>query len=257
MKNYKKNIQQKTSHEHWDKYYSKNEKIRNLYLPSDFLISNIQRILGGEVKKKPILETGCGKALESIALSRMGADVTVVDYSEKTINLLLRKCAEENISLHICQGDLRDINFENESFDVIFHSGVLEHFSELEQDIILKNQWRWLKKGGFLFVEVPQRWNIYTIYKKFLMYLDRWPPGWETEFSVGDLRNVLQRNGFKVLELFGRDFFTLMAIRKIKKLLGFQEKTLSPWACWLRNVLQGNRLLRYVYLNIAAIAIKE
>ena len=257
MENCKKINFAKTSPEHWDRYYSRNEKIRNLYLPSDFLISNIQRILGDEVKEKRILETGCGKGLESIVLSRMGADVTVVDYSEKNIQLLMRKCAEENIFLHINLGDLRTITFETEAFDLIFHSGVLEHFTDLEQDTILQQQRCWLKKGGFLFMEVPQRWNIYTIYKKFLMCLDRWPPGWEIEFSEAELRSMLQRNGLKILEIFGRDLFTLMVIRKIKKLLGFQEKPPSSGIRWLRNKLQGNRLLRHFYVNIAAIAVKE
>lgn len=253
----KKTSNLRSSPSHWDAYYHANRNLFDKYLPQHFIIDNILRLFGGNIKNKQILEAGCGRGLDSMALAKLGARISTVDFSENAIELLTQKCEEEGLTMNIRQGDLRTIEFEEGTFDCIFHSGVLEHFSESDQSQILRKQWAWLKKGGILFAEAPQRYNVYTLYKKFMMAINRWAPGWETEFSKNQLRKLMEQNGFRVLEIIGRDFFTIVALRKLFKILGYRGKPPGRIAKILGAFLQGNRILTNFYLNIAAIGIKE
>lgn len=252
-----KTRQKQSTITHWNNYYRTNAHILDKYLPQEFIINTISRMFNGNLKGIKILETGCGKGLDSIALAKMGADVTVVDFSESALEELQRVCSEESITIKIKQDDLRNVEFKDNSFDCIFHSGVLEHFEENDQIYILQNQRHWLKENGFLFVEVPQRYNLYTIYKKTLMFLHRWAPGWEMEYSVKTFKKIIKKSNFHVEKIIGRDFFCLAILRKLKKIFGYKEKPSSAFTHWFWKNFQENPILLNVYVNIAIIAKKN
>ena len=45
--------------------------------------------------------------------------------------------------------------FQNNTFDIVYHKSVLEHFYRDEADLIMKESYRVLKKGGKLIILVP------------------------------------------------------------------------------------------------------
>jgi len=79
------------------------------------------------------------------------------------------------VSVTLNDDDLRKLSFENETFDVVYSQGVLEHFSSVHES--LREQLRITKVGGYIVVDVPQTFNPYTIYQKLMMRLKRWPGG--------------------------------------------------------------------------------
>ena len=52
-------------------------------------------------------------------------------------------------------------------------------------------------------VDVPQRFHYYTLGKKILIRLNKWFAGWETEFSVGQLEDLITRENLKVVRSYG------------------------------------------------------
>jgi len=68
----------------------------------------------------------------------------------------------------------------------VFSQGVLEHFAD--PSAVMRDQVRVLKPDGVLVVDVPQKYNVYRLRKHAAMRAHRWPWGWETEYSVGELR---------------------------------------------------------------------
>lgn len=62
----------------------------------------------------------------------------------------------------------KGIPFENESFDLVYHSHVLEHFSKEDGAIFITECFRVLKTGGKIRIAVPDLQQITRNYLKFL-----------------------------------------------------------------------------------------
>jgi SAM-dependent methyltransferase len=91
--------------------------------------------------------------------------------------------------------------FAEGAFDVVFHQGLMEHFRDPVP--LLRDNRRVLKSGGHVVIDVPQRWHIYTAGKKVMIALGRWFAGWETEYSIRELRSLVEGQGFQVTSSFG------------------------------------------------------
>ena len=74
----------------------------------------------GEVRGKDVLELGCGAAQWSIALHRLGARITGLDYSERQLEHARRLMAEAGIEFPLVHGNAEATPFAAESFDVVF-----------------------------------------------------------------------------------------------------------------------------------------
>lgn len=101
-----------------------------------------------------ILEAGCGQYwpldLKDIQFTLTGNDIgkDVLD---------LRKAKHNDLSEMIV-GDLRFLDIENNRYDVIYNSYVLEHIEGAER--VLENFSNWLKPGGLLILRIPDRNSV-------------------------------------------------------------------------------------------------
>lgn len=77
------------------------------------------------------------------------------------------------------------IPFENDFFDSIFSSEVLEHLFNPEE--IIKELSRVLKKGGFLLITCPFVWDEHEV------------PFDSTRYTSYGLKNLIEKNGFNIL----------------------------------------------------------
>jgi predicted SAM-dependent methyltransferase len=71
----------------------------------------------------------------------------------------------ENVIAHNL---LKGIPFEDESFDFVYHSHVLEHFQKEDGVVLIKECFRVLKKGGILRIVIPDLESIIENYLTFL-----------------------------------------------------------------------------------------
>jgi len=75
-------------------------------------------------------------------------------------------------------------------------------------------QYRVLRTGGKLLVQVPQKYSLGTLVKKLMIPLGKWPyGGWETEFSAQELTNLAVQTGFEPQICFGYGSFILASLR--------------------------------------------
>ena len=158
---------------------------------------------------KKVLEIGCGRGSTLLEFAKRGANVKGIDYAQSAIALCnnLKEKASTNgngnhLSAEFLQADAQDLPFGNEEFDIVYSVGLLEHFQDPTQ--ILAEQWRVLKTGGFVIVQVPQRYSIYTIAKKLLMGIGKWPyGGWETQYSEKELRTNVEKTRLSPMFSYG------------------------------------------------------
>ncbi|WP_204106185.1 MULTISPECIES: class I SAM-dependent methyltransferase [Spirulina sp. CCY15215] len=102
-----------------------------------------------------ILDGGCGLGEWTIFLGDRGFEVVGFDISQSTITRL-QEIFDDRQFVH---GDIRQTDFENDTFDAYFSWGTFEHFENGLGDCI-REAYRILKPGGFLFISVPyQNWR--------------------------------------------------------------------------------------------------
>lgn len=102
------------------------------------------------------LEVGCGRGSLSSYFAADGWDVTLLDYSQAVIDTARRVFATNGHQGEFVTGDANELPFPDDSFDVTYSIGLLEHFEDVRPPIA--ESLRVLRPGGwFLGYIVPER----------------------------------------------------------------------------------------------------
>jgi len=156
------------------------------------------------VAGKAVLEVGCGSGVDAVELARRGARVTAVDFSDRALDTARQNALEASAALRLVRADAHRLPFADGVFDIVYSQGVLEHFPDIRP--AFHEQLRVLRAGGYILVDVPQRYTLYTVLKHRAIRRGTWFAGWETEYSVGDLRRLFAGAGVAVVSAYGRDY---------------------------------------------------
>lgn len=154
-----------------------------------------------------ILDGGCGMGAWTVFLTNQGFKVTGLDISDRTITRLKQFLP----NYQFIHGDIRQTNFEDATFDAYFSWGTFEHFENGLGDCI-KEAYRILKLGGFLFVSVPfQNWRHILRDAKAL---HKWDQGYDPQqgfaaplrfyqwrLTIPEFEQELAMRGFRVLKV--------------------------------------------------------
>ncbi len=195
--------------------YTSSEQIRN---DTQARIDIILKFIG---KGKKVLDVGCYNGHLGGQVKLNGNEVTGIDISEKAIKL----CAKRGITCF--QGDIEEkLPFKKSEFDVVILSEVIEHC--YDSDKVLSEVYRVIKDCGFLVITTP---NVAALTKRLKILFrgshEMFENGLKQAdgsghirfFSIKSLEQLLERNGFKVVDVTS-DFVLLKSLR-LKKLASF------------------------------------
>lgn len=101
-----------------------------------------------DVGQKRALDAGCGGGRYSFALKALGyGDVVGVDFSDINIETATRRLAQSSIQgLRFERGNVLEMPFEGDSFDMVFSNGVIHHTESIAKGVA--EIARVLKPGG-------------------------------------------------------------------------------------------------------------
>jgi UDP-N-acetylglucosamine transferase subunit ALG13/ubiquinone/menaquinone biosynthesis C-methylase UbiE len=247
--------QNNTNSEHWNVYHEQWADRREI--PANpRIIRAICSTL--DIKKKKILEVGSGSGRDSIYLAKIGADNYLVDYVEAPLKIANEIAEREKLKITAIKTDAKKLPFPDDNFDFIFSGGLIEHFTEPEH--LIKEQVRVLKKGGYLLIDVPQRYHVYTLVKHFLMLINRWAPGWETEYSIRQLERLMKSCGLQIESTYGDWSHPNFFLKSIMMILNIPRKTpeinLSENAKGFIGNFKKSRFAHYTFQHIGVIGKK-
>lgn len=249
---------------HWEDFWEEKREIEEVYSNADRIIRNLSRVL--ELKGKRVLEIGAGSGRDSFPLAEAGADVVQLDYAENSLRILKTVARQRGLQTSIIAGDTFQLPFRTNTFDVVFHQGLLEHFRKPQAENLLRENIRVLKPGGHLLVDVPQRYHVYTLAKHMLMALNKWFAGWERSFSAAELSSDLRRLGLTPVLSYGEwmyPSFFYRVMREVAKKSGVNFPLaptiipqLSRLRASLRSTLRTTVIPLYTGISIGIIARK-
>lgn len=244
----------------WDEFWAGKDPA-SIYPP----VTNIAQELKTRIplQHTRVLEVGAGTGRDSITISTFGADVTILDYSKESLRL-----AQASINYHavtLLLADALHCPIKSNSYDIVFHQGLLEHFKS--PYALLKENYRVLKAGGFLVVDVPQTYHMYTVIKHILMFMNMWFAGWERQFTIQSLSRLLKKCGFEPIHEYGdwsRPGILFKIVREIGKKIGFvlpmYPRFFGPITrafYRLQQRLRKKHIFMYTTLSIGIIAKKK
>ena len=129
--------------EGWGAHYNESMLERVVYLvKNDRLTSWSRKVIEMTQPGDRVLEIGCGSGETSLALALAGRRATAIDYSKSSVALARRASEVLGVSLDVRLVDAtQKLPFPDESFDLAFQAGLLEHFQK-EERIRLLDLWR-------------------------------------------------------------------------------------------------------------------
>lgn len=102
-----------------------------------------------------VLEIGCGLGTDGVQFAKAGADYTGVDLTEAAIDLARGNFAQRGLPGKFKVADAENLNFADNSFDIVYSHGVLHHTPDIAGAVREIN--RVLKPGGRAIVMLYHR----------------------------------------------------------------------------------------------------
>ncbi len=111
-----------------------------------------------------VLDIGAGLGKFMLAFKRYGMDTYGVEPSLPFYERAVEKMGVDPGKLNLAS--VEDCEFDDNMFDVIFFTAVLEHLYEPAK--VLTKVLKWLKPGGLIFIEVPSSdWLVNKIVNRY------------------------------------------------------------------------------------------
>ena len=203
----------KMANEWWDpegkfKPLHKFNPIRIKYIKeniiNNFKLKNKFRPLSGI----NILDIGCGGGLLSEPMSRMGANVTGIDASDKNIKIAKLHSKKNKLKINYLCSSPEKLKI-TKKFDVILNMEIVEHVEDI--DFFLKSCSKLLKKNGLMFVAtINKTLKSYIFAIVGAEYVLRWLPigthEWEKFVKPEDLKKILMKYDLSLNKLEGMNF---------------------------------------------------
>jgi 2-polyprenyl-6-hydroxyphenyl methylase/3-demethylubiquinone-9 3-methyltransferase len=171
---------------------------------NNFKLKNKYRPLSGI----NILDIGCGGGLLSEPMSRMGANVTGIDASDKNIKIAKLHSKKNKLKINYFCSSPEKLKIKKK-FDVILNMEIVEHVEDV--DFFLKSCSKLLKKNGLMFVAtINKTLKSYVFAIVGAEYVLRWLPigthEWEKFVKPEDLKKILMKYDLSLNKLDGMNF---------------------------------------------------
>jgi len=184
----------------WDKV---SERYRSIDLGAPDHQANMEHFLAtvGPPAGRSFCEVGSGSGTTSAALARMGANITLVDISPKSLAFAREHFAGQGLSARYAIQDGLMLGFRDGVFDVVWNGGVIEHFTDDGKVALIREMYRVTRPGGLVLIVVPNAHDWpFRLGKWIAERRGKWIFGYEDDLSEGRFRRLAVRAGLPRIE---------------------------------------------------------
>lgn len=145
---------------------------------------------------KTILELGCGSSRFMMFFKKMaGLETYGIDFSAEGLAALKQMAASQKMNHNLFLGDMFDHDIDNQKFDIVFHSGLVEHFSDL--GLFFKRCHFFCKKDGLMIFFMPNMQN------------KAW--SWHKKICPENYKSHIRYNKNQIIKSLSKDFCLIEA----------------------------------------------
>lgn len=136
--------------------------------------------------------------------------------------------------LRLVQADIRELPFSDDSFDLLYTIGTIEHIDEYQRAV--DEVARVLRPGGRAVVGVPHKWDVFLrpVMVQLLELVGKYAYAPEKSFSAGELRRVVEAAGLRVRERTG--ILAIPGVVRMADLFLYRRRSalhrLTPLVLW-------------------------
>lgn len=157
----------------------------------------------GNVKNRKILNVGSGTGLADAYLAQKGAKVTLLDISKKSIEFSKKYFKSRKLKANFIIGNAFKMPFKDGEFDIVWNSGVIEHFDDNDKTLMILEMWKRVKHGGKLIIQAPNSLDLpFQIAKLILKLRGKWMFGKEDSLVIWKLIKLFNKNRITVTKAF-------------------------------------------------------
>ena len=159
------------------------------------------RRLFPDVAGMDVLEVGSGPAHDALVFALRGAAVTALDISSTALELAEQIYLDLDLPLSTVHADATAMPFDDNSFDLAFNAGVLEHFNDDQLEHVIDEMIRVVRPGGTVLAFCPNRHNVF--YQRHLRRLAEHSYEFERAFTAAEVRQRFEARGLSAVRLSG------------------------------------------------------
>lgn len=123
-------------------YKSYDDRIREKRFQSPYLVRRYahycqyKSVLDQVMPGMRVLDAGCGDGVLSVMLAEKGAIVVGTDISEPNIDAAKKIAVAQGLNIDFRVADIENLPFENNEFDIVVSSHVLEHIPDFDKGLL-------------------------------------------------------------------------------------------------------------------------
>ena len=200
-----------------DEWWDVNGKFKPLHMFNpiriDYILGTVKKHFGKNDKTLPLkglkfLDIGCGGGLISEPMSRLGAEVTGIDASEKNIKIAKAHAQKNDLIIKYLNKSPEELN-NTHQFDVILNLEIVEHVEDV--NLYFESCVSLLKKDGLMFTATINR--TFSSYIKAIIgaeYVLRWLPigthDWNKFLKPEEIENKITKLNLSIKDTKGLVF---------------------------------------------------
>ena len=158
-----------------------------------------------EIKNKKVLDIGCGGGILSEELCKMGAKVTGIDSSKKSINIAKKHAKEQDLEIEYINASILDASNLGD-YDCVVCFEMIEHVHEPKK-IIEKIGTITQKKSHLFMSTINRNLKSFIFAKIFAEYILNVVPRGTHQYAKFitpyELHNILEEHNFKTSSIDG------------------------------------------------------
>jgi len=156
-----------------------------------------------------VLDIGCGGGLVAEPISRLGADLTAIDASQKNIDVAKIHAEKSGLKIDYNCITAEDLALQNHQFDVVLALEIIEHVADVEK--FIEACAKLVKPNGLLFVATLNRTAKSLLMAKFgVEYILRWLPigthDWRKFLKPSEIENIAKNQQIQLQKIQGFNY---------------------------------------------------